>query len=152
MRLPAAICYAGIAPAVPHALHMPSHIFTRVGQWQNSILSNRASAEAGQKYAANVFGPGVVWDQSLHAMDYLEYAYLQTGQDTEAKRVLDQLAPPPLTPLPRVLPEGDNPASGQAQMSPRGIGNIAVVPLRIAQIQTIQCSLHFGALNQRCLA
>ena len=91
LGLPAAICYAGIAPAVPHALHMPSHIFTRVGQWQNSILSNRASAEAGQKYAANVFGPGVVWDQSLHAMDYLEYAYLQTGQDTEAKRVLDQL-------------------------------------------------------------
>jgi hypothetical protein len=91
LGLPAAICYAGIAPAVPHALHMPSHIFTRVGQWQNSIVSNGASAEAGQKYAANVFGTGVVWDQTLHAMDYLEYAYLQTGQDTEAKRVLDEL-------------------------------------------------------------
>jgi tetratricopeptide (TPR) repeat protein len=91
LGLPAAICYSDIAPAVPHALHMPSHIFTRVGQWQNSIESNRASAEAGQKYAATAFGPGIVWDQTLHAMDYLEYSYLQTGQDTEAKRVLDQL-------------------------------------------------------------
>jgi hypothetical protein len=92
LGLPAAICYSDIAPAVPHALHMPSHIFTRVGQWQNSIASNRASAEAGKNYAAKAFGPGVVWDQSLHAMDYLAYSYLQTGQDAEAKRVLDQLA------------------------------------------------------------
>jgi len=91
LGLPAAICYADIAPSVPHALHMPSHIFTRVGQWQSSIDSNRASADAGQNYAAKVFGPGVVWDQTLHAMDYLEYSYLQTGQDGEAKRVLDQL-------------------------------------------------------------
>jgi len=91
LGLPAAICYSDIAPTVPHALHMPSHIFTRVGQWQQSITSNRASAEAGQNYAAKAFGPGVVWDQSLHAMDYLEYSYLQTGQDAEAKRVLDQL-------------------------------------------------------------
>ena len=91
LGLPAAICYADVAPSVPHALHMPSHIFTRVGQWQNSIDSNRASADAGQNYAAKVFGPGVVWDQTLHAMDYLEYSYLQTGQDGEAKRVLDQL-------------------------------------------------------------
>jgi tetratricopeptide (TPR) repeat protein len=91
LGLPAAICYSDIAPAVPHALHMPSHIFTRVGQWQNAIESNRASADAGQNYAAKVFGPGVVWDQTLHALDYLEYSYLQTGQDTEAKRVLDQL-------------------------------------------------------------
>ena len=91
LGLPAAICYADIAPSVPHALHMPSHIFTRVGQWQNSIDSNRASADAGQNYAAKVFGPGVVWDQTLHAMDYLEYSYLQTGRDGEAKRVLDQL-------------------------------------------------------------
>jgi hypothetical protein len=90
--LPAAICYADIAPAVPHALHMPSHIFTRVGKWPESIASNTASAKAGEDYAARKFGAGVVWDQTLHAMDYLEYAYLQTGQDAEAKRVLDELA------------------------------------------------------------
>ena len=92
LGLPAAICYSDIAPAVPHALHMPSHIFTRVGKWPESIASNTASAKAGEDYATEKFGPGVVWDQTLHAMDYLEYAYLQTGQDAAAKRVLDELA------------------------------------------------------------
>ncbi|MBN9562119.1 MAG: hypothetical protein J0H14_15535 [Alphaproteobacteria bacterium] len=92
LGLPAAICYADIAPAVPHALHMPSHIFTRVGEWPESIASNTAAAKAASVYGAEKFGAGVAWDQMLHAMDYLEYAYLQTGQDAEAKRVLDELA------------------------------------------------------------
>jgi hypothetical protein len=74
--LSAARRYASIAPAAPHALHMPSHIFTRQGFWQESIDSNRASAAA----AKNQF------DQ-LHAMDYLAYAYLQLGQDQAANRV-----------------------------------------------------------------
>ncbi|MGH7276068.1 MAG: hypothetical protein ACREIY_03440 [Candidatus Rokuibacteriota bacterium] len=78
--LTAARRYAGIAPAAPHALHMPSHIFTRRGYWQDSIESNRASAAA----AADHF------DQ-LHALDYLAYAHLQMGQDAAAKRVLDQV-------------------------------------------------------------
>jgi tetratricopeptide (TPR) repeat protein len=89
--LPAAICYAKIAPSVPHALHMPSHIFTRLGQWQDSIRSNRAASEAGQTYAAQQFGEGVAWAESLHAMDYLAYAHLQLAQDHEAKKVLDQI-------------------------------------------------------------
>jgi hypothetical protein len=89
--LAAAICYSKIAPAVPHALHMPSHIFTRLGQWQDSIGSNRAAAEAGQAYASRQFGDGVAWGESLHAMDYLGYAHLQLGQDREAKKVLDQI-------------------------------------------------------------
>jgi hypothetical protein len=89
--LPAAICYAKIAPSVPHALHMPSHIFTRLGQWPDSIRSNRAASEAGQTYAAQQFGEGVAWAESLHAMDYLAYAYLQLAQDREAKNVLDQI-------------------------------------------------------------
>ena len=89
--LPAAICYAKIAPSVPHALHMPSHIFTRLGQWQDSIRSNRAASEAGQTYAAQQFGEGVAWAESLHAMDYLAYAHLQLAQDREAKKVLDQI-------------------------------------------------------------
>jgi hypothetical protein len=92
LGLPAARHYAAIAPAVPHALHMPSHIFTRLGLWQESIASNRAAGEAGQAYAAKEFGPGVLWDQSLHAMDYLEYAYLQAGRDREAKAVADNLS------------------------------------------------------------
>jgi tetratricopeptide (TPR) repeat protein len=99
--LPAAICYAKIAPAVPHALHMPSHIFTRLGQWQDSIRSNRAASEAGQTYARQQFGQGVAWAESLHALDYLAYAHLQLAQDHEAKKVLDQI-----TAFRKVAPEG----------------------------------------------
>jgi hypothetical protein len=78
--LTAARKYAAIAPAAPHALHMPSHIFTRRGHWQESIDSNLASKKA----ATNQF------DQ-LHAMDYLAYAYLQQGRDDAARRVLEEL-------------------------------------------------------------
>jgi hypothetical protein len=78
--LPAARRYASIAPDAPHALHMPSHIFTRVGAWQDSIDSNRASAASALK--AN--SP----PEALHAMDYQAYAYLQLARDTEAMRVL----------------------------------------------------------------
>ena len=90
--LPAARRYAEIAPSVPHALHMPSHIFTRLGYWQESIDTNRRSAEAGQAYAKTAFGDGVVWDQSLHAMDYLAYAYLQQAQDEKARGLVDEIA------------------------------------------------------------
>jgi hypothetical protein len=89
--LDAARRYAEIAPSVPHALHMPSHIFTRLGYWQESIDSNVRSAAAGQEYA-RVFGEGVAWDQSLHAMDYLAYGYLQLGQNQKAKAVLDEIS------------------------------------------------------------
>jgi tetratricopeptide (TPR) repeat protein len=89
--LPAARRYAEIAPSVPHALHMPSHIFTRLGYWQESIDTNLRSAKAGQVYANEVFGEGVAWDQSLHAMDYLAYAYLQLGQDQKARAVVDEI-------------------------------------------------------------
>jgi hypothetical protein len=75
--LTAARRYAGIAPSVPHALHMPSHIFTRLGYWQESIDTNLRSAAAGQAYAKAMFGEGVAWDQSLHAMDNLANGYLQ---------------------------------------------------------------------------
>jgi tetratricopeptide (TPR) repeat protein len=83
--LDAARRYAKIAPDSPHALHMPSHIFTRLGLWQESIESNLVSAAAAQKNDA----PG----NELHAKDYLIYAYLQGGQDREAKKALE--APPP---------------------------------------------------------
>jgi hypothetical protein len=88
--LTAARSYAKIAPAVPHALHMPSHIFIRLGLWQESIVSNRASAAAAKEYALKAF-PGRVWFQELHAMDYLVYAYLQGAQGQEARDVLDRL-------------------------------------------------------------
>lgn len=82
--LPAARRYASIAPAAPHAQHMPSHIFTRVGAWQESIDSNRAAAALSRADGER--------DGALHAMDYMMYAYLQTAQDREAKRLLDEVA------------------------------------------------------------
>src|SRR5215831_16004618 len=88
--LVAARGYAKIAPSVPHAQHMPAHIFTRLGLWQESIDSNRASADAGKAYYTRL-GKGTVWDQTLHALDYLVYAYLQTGQDRQALTVLEEL-------------------------------------------------------------
>jgi len=88
--LVAARGYAKIAPSVPHAQHMPAHIFTRLGLWRESIDSNRASAAAGKEYFARA-GTDAVWDQTLHAMDYVVYAYLQGGQDQEAKRVADEV-------------------------------------------------------------
>jgi tetratricopeptide (TPR) repeat protein len=88
--LAAARGYAKIAPSVPHAQHMPAHIFTRLGLWQESIDSNLASANAGKAYYARL-GKETVWDQTLHALDYVVYAYLQTGQDQQARRVLEGL-------------------------------------------------------------
>ena len=89
--LEAAICYAKIAPDVPHALHMPSHIFTRLGMWQESIDSNRAAEKAALDYVQKALGPGGYDGNTVHAMDYLEYAYLQTAQDGSAKAVVDEL-------------------------------------------------------------
>ena len=83
--LAAARRYAKIAPDSPHALHMPSHIFTRLGYWQESIESNLASAAAAQKDSAQ--------GDQVHAMDYLVYAYLQEAQDVEAKKVFEAVPP-----------------------------------------------------------
>lgn len=90
VALPAARAYSKIAPSAPHALHMPSHIFTRLGFWDESIESNIASAAAARRLVAKTH-PGATAFDELHALDYLEYAYLQTGRDGEARRVLEQL-------------------------------------------------------------
>jgi tetratricopeptide (TPR) repeat protein len=82
--LGAARLYAQIAPNNPHALHMPSHIFTRLGMWQDSIDSNVRSAAA-----AKAENNG---QEQAHAMDYLVNAYLQLGEDADAKRVVDESA------------------------------------------------------------
>ena len=89
--LPAARRYASIAPEVPHALHMPGHIFTRLGYWQESINSNLRAAKAGQAYAKAAFGDGVAFAQSLHAMDYLAYAYLQKAEDQKVRALVDEI-------------------------------------------------------------
>lgn len=91
LALPAARAYAKIAPDSPHDLHMPSHIFTRLGLWDESIQSNLASAAAAKSQMANS-RPGAVSQDQLHALDYLAYAYLQTCQDEKAKRVVDEAA------------------------------------------------------------
>ncbi len=81
--LPAAKAYSQIAPSAPHALHMPSHIFTRLGLWEDSITSNLAAREAAHQQGDT--------GEELHAMDYLVYAYLQSGRDKEAIQVVQQL-------------------------------------------------------------
>jgi tetratricopeptide (TPR) repeat protein len=88
--LGAARMYAKIAPASAHANHMPSHLFTRVGSWDESIASNKRSAQLATE-AESTSKNGEARDQRLHAMDYLEYAYLQSGRVKQAKAVLDEM-------------------------------------------------------------
>lgn len=106
--LPAARRYAEIAPSSAHVLHMPSHIFTRVGAWEDSAATNRRSEEAV------IRGAGV--DEALHAIDYQVYAYLQLGQDGKAKRAIE-----------RVMAIGD-----KASNRPAGPFALAAVPARFA--------------------
>src|SRR2546429_3929894 len=86
--LAAARSYDSIAPWVPHALHMPSHIFTRLGMWDESIAANQASAEASRAYAAMRHRDASEAEE-LHALDYMAYSYLQEARDTEAKEIVD---------------------------------------------------------------
>ena len=74
--LPAAERYADVAPSAPHALHMPSHVYSMLGMWQESIRSNQAALRAAKTY--------------VHAMDFMVYAYLQGAQDREAKRLVEE--------------------------------------------------------------
>jgi tetratricopeptide (TPR) repeat protein len=89
--LAAAQSYASIAPWVPHALHMPSHIFTRLGMWDESIAANGASAEASRAYSAMRHRDATEAEE-LHALDYMAYSYLQEARDTEAKKIVDLAA------------------------------------------------------------
>ena len=89
--LAAAEAYDSIAPWVPHALHMPSHIFTRLGMWDKSIAANHASAEASRAYAAMRHRDATEAEE-LHALDYMAYSYLQEARDAEAKEIVDRVA------------------------------------------------------------
>ncbi len=115
--LEAARRYAKIAPSAPHALHMPSHTFTRVGYWQESIETNIRSAEAA-------FREGTV-GEALHAMDYQVYAYLQSGQDRAARRVIDEEAPKALAKL-------DLNAMGGAAPAVAGVYGASAIEARYA--------------------
>jgi hypothetical protein len=111
--LPAARAYAEIAPTVPHALHMPSHTFTRVGLWKESVATNiRSAAEAERTN-----GTG----EALHAMDYEIYAYLQMAQDAQAKAVLEHAVKPSAA-----APTSPGPAGGANTFA------LAAMPARYA--------------------
>ena len=114
--LDAARRYAEIAPSAPHALHMPSHTFTRLGYWQESIDTNIASATAARRDGAT--------SEELHATDYQMYAYLQTAQDAAAKRLLDS--------LPEIAARLDPNAVGSAAPGVAGVFALAAVPARWA--------------------
>ncbi len=86
--LAAANEYARIAPSAPHALHMPSHVYSMLGMWKPSIASNEVTLESARAYAAKSFPPGVVLVGEPHSLDFMEYAYLQLGRDREAREVV----------------------------------------------------------------
>jgi len=92
--LPAARKYSAIAPDAPHALHMPSHIFTRVGAWQDSVALNQRSAAVAKKDGSSLA-------EAYHAADYMVYAELQLGRDQQARRVLDEFKSPAGAVLPQ---------------------------------------------------
>jgi tetratricopeptide (TPR) repeat protein len=130
--LPAALRYSKIAPNAPHAQHMPSHIFTRVGYWKESIAANTASVQAAK--AGNDLG------EQLHGQDYMVYACLQLGQDKEARALVDQIA--------TLQPDADafGAAFSQAAAPARyavergdwaGAANLAVKPSKFPHVMAI---------------
>jgi hypothetical protein len=114
--LAAARRYSAIAPAAPHALHMPSHTFTRVGAWQDSIDANIKSAEAARRDKAAA--------EELHALDYQVYAYLQTAQDAAARKSMGEIA--------AVGSRIQINAPGAAAPPPAGFYAMAAIPARYA--------------------
>jgi tetratricopeptide (TPR) repeat protein len=88
--LPAAQRYAELAPAAPHALHMPSHTFSLLGMWRESIAANVKTVAAGKEYAARHNLDGI-YPADPHAYDFMQYAYLQLGQDRKAKELMEEV-------------------------------------------------------------
>jgi hypothetical protein len=113
LALPAARKYASIAAASAHAQHMPSHIFIRLGLWDESIASNLNSIAAAQCYAENTGIKGH-WDEELHGMDYLLYAYLQKGDEVKALEQIEYLRT-----IDKVFPENFKDAYSFAAMPAR---------------------------------
>jgi hypothetical protein len=114
--LEAARRYAKVAPSAPHALHMPSHTFTRVGYWQESIDANIASGAVAKREGSTA--------EELHTMDYRTYAYLQTAQDNAARGMLDS--------LPEVHARFNPDAIGSAAPGFAGVFALAAIPARYA--------------------
>lgn len=131
--LAAARRYAKVAPAAAHAQHMPSHIFTRVGYWQESIASNTEAARVAKEAAD--------FHDQLHSMDYLVYAYLQLGEDSKAKAVLDDMngvkgftetfLPGPyalaVSPARYAIERGDWKAAAELQVRPSPLASVQAI-------------------------
>ena len=131
--LAAARRYAKVAPGAAHAQHMPSHIFTRVGYWQESIASNIESSRVAKE--------GADFHDQLHSMDYMVYAYLQLGQDSNAKAVLDNMnavtgftetfLPGPyalaVSPARYAVERGDWKAAAELQVRPSPLANVQAI-------------------------
>ena len=131
--LDAARRYAKIAPAAPHAQHMPSHIFTRVGYWKESIASNTEAARVAKAESSG--------HDQLHAMDYQVYAYLQLGQDKKAKALIDEMntvagftetfIPAPyalaISPARYAVERGDWKAAAELQVRPSPLGHVQAI-------------------------
>src|SRR5262249_4083844 len=94
--VPAANKYAKVAPAAPHAQHMPSHIYSMVGMWEQSVQSNENAMQVGKALAAKSY-PGMTYSGMPHWWDFNEYALLQLGQDQKAKQIRDEAATAPKT-------------------------------------------------------
>jgi hypothetical protein len=90
LGLPAANKYAELAPTVPHALHMPSHIYSMLGMWDASITANLRTVSAGKAYAAAAHLDGV-YPSDLHSYDFMQYAYLQLGLDEKARAIVSEV-------------------------------------------------------------
>jgi len=114
--LDSAWCYSKIAPSAPHALHMPSHTFTRLGYWQESIDANIASGAVAKREGSTA--------EELHTLDYRAYAYLQTAQDGAARGILDA--------LPDVKARFDPEAVASAAPGSAGVFALAAIPARYA--------------------
>jgi hypothetical protein len=89
--VPAANKYAKIAPSAPHALHMPSHIYSMVGMWEESIASNQRAIAVMREWVAKNNPPGT-HAGIVHATDFMAYAYLQLGEDAKAKALIEDMA------------------------------------------------------------
>jgi hypothetical protein len=142
--LDAARRYAGIAPSAPHAQHMPSHIFVRLGMWDETIASNWKSYEAGVAYAKAQGLPGVNYHE-FHALDYAVYGYLQRGMDREARRTVALAESVTTQRLMLNLIGGYNRTAMEARLAlERGDwAAAAAFPLRPAEVPIVAALVHF---------
>jgi tetratricopeptide (TPR) repeat protein len=130
--IPAALRYSKIAPNAPHAQHMPSHIFTRVGYWKESIAANIASVQAAKSEKE----PG---DQ-LHGDDYLVYAYLQLGEDDKARAVIDEIGTVQFSPdqFAAAFSQAASPARYMVERGDwKGAANLEVKPSKFPHVMAL---------------